>query len=554
MGVPFRKEMIPPMGNDPNRNPASTTRRAFVWTIGGCAALVAAIVAVYALTAPPTPVEAAEQYIEDNYDAVAESVVDTAFPDNSLTAEIIGEVAESIAEQVLPYRCDATSETGTTVEARCDLFFSLDRPLELRIEAPFLVSVRTTDRDLFGRTNPVVQDSEPLTSEIAVNGVALDMFTEAGAKVGEIGGTLNNLGSQVDEAKDILGIGGEKKDTALLQNDAGTGDSPPMEAPGQPTFGDQISGTIREEDEHRRRCRFWAMNNLQPVVYQEFARLEPENMDDLDRFLWRSILHTNESLGAYDDDDVRGDDIPALQAGVPGIYCRDYWAEPLDAGNVDLRNHGFESQCRRRLEERIINRYYYLTDAVNSREDDDLVFNTPNQYVRILQWLDISGKELLESGNASYMILQEQSRYPYAHIGDHIPNEDFVSDYTQEWESRPDLDWLGIVSSAGLSDNSSGLLECHLYHPQVFYGYWIPFDPDRVPDYGEEGEMEPAKFDPSTMPIFLPRTVDEDRVRAGYPLGKRGNRYHLCRGESEAEEAGYYYVDHPTGAYCERIQ
>ena len=110
----------------------------------------------------------------------------------------------------------------------------------------------------------------------------------------------------------------------------------------------------------------------------------------------------------------------------------------------------------------------------------------------------------------------------------------------------------GSFHASGLSDNSSGLLECHLYHPQVFYGYWIPFDPDLMPGYGEEGEMEPARYDPSTMPILLPGSVGGERIRAGYPLGKRGDRYHLCRGESEAEEAGYYYVDHPKGDYCER--
>ena len=101
-------------------------------------------------------------------------------------------------------------------------------------------------------------------------------------------------------------------------------------------------------------------------------------MDDLDRILWRSQLHSHDHLGFYDDDNAKGGDIPALQPKDPGIYCRDYWAEPLGSGNADLRNHGFETQCRRRLEERIINRYSQLADAVNYEEDHDLVYETAN--------------------------------------------------------------------------------------------------------------------------------------------------------------------------------
>ena len=114
--------------------------------------------------------------------------------------------------------------------------------------------------------------------------------------------------------------------------------------------------------------------------------------------------------------------------------------------------------------------------------------------------------------------------------------------------------WLGIVSAVGMSDNSSGPVECLLYYPQVFYGYWVTFDPDAVPDYGEEREWDLPEYEPSTTPIFLPETVDARRVRAGYPLGRMGEEYHRCSGENEAEEAGYYFVEHPTGAYCEKIQ
>ena len=73
--------------------------------------------------------------------------------------------------------------------------------------------------------------------------------------------------------------------------------------------------------------------------------------------------------------------------------------------------------------------------------------------------------DLLTAGptHINHRILQEQSRYPYAHIGDRLPDEDFMTDYRREWDSRADQEWLRIVSAAGMSDNSSGPVECLLY-------------------------------------------------------------------------------------------
>ena len=115
------------------------------------------------------------------------------------------------------------------------------------------------------------------------------------------------------------------------------------------------------------------------------------------------------------------------------------------------------------------------------------------------------------------------------------------------------LEWLGILAAAGMTDNSSDLRECHFFYPQIFYGYWVPFDPDAAPDYRDDRETDPVEYNPSTMPILLPETVDFPRIRAGYPLGMIGEQYHRRSGESEAKEAGYYFVDHPRGSYCEKI-
>ena len=321
----------------------------------------------------------------------------------------------------------------------------------------------------------------------------------------------------------------------------------------QPGRPEAQEGARMPDDEHRRRCRFWAHNNLQPVVYSEFASLNPDTMDHLDRIPWRSQIKRNNHLAYYDDDPDPAEDEPLLLPRNPGIYCRDYWAEPLNRDNADLRNQGFEAECRSRLEDRIANRYQRLRDWVHNDNDNELVFQTPNQYVRILQWLDLSGDGLRNADIPPYQILQIHSRHPYAHWYDWVPTEDGLIDYVREYETTLDLEWLGIVRAAGLSEGSTDIQACHYHsYPQLFYGYWVPFDPDQMPDTDRYEDLELPRCEGATTPVYLPKVVTEERIRAGYPLGKTAERYHLCQNSSGTEEVGYYYVDHPAGDYCER--
>ena len=64
-------------------------------------------------------------------------------------------------------------------------------------------------------------------------------------------------------------------------------------------------------------------------------------------------------------------------------------------------------------------------------------------------------------------------------------------------------------------------------------------------------ELELPRYEGGTTPIYLPRSVSANKIRAGYPLGKTAERYHLCHNGSETEAVGYYYVGHPAGDYCE---
>ena len=367
-------------------------------------------------------------------------------------------------------------------------------------------------------------------------GLSISETMPGAPRSGEQGRSTPDTGNPIRQADDSSDATENNRDDARARANT----SPPRE------------GARLPADEHRRRCSFWALNNLQPVVYSEFAQLNPGTMDDLDRILWRSTLNSGGHLGYYYADPAAVDHSPLLLPSNPGIYCRDYWAEPLNRSNADLRNQGFEAECRFRLEDRIAGQYQRLRDGVHNDVDNELVYNTPNQFVRILQWLDLSGDELLNAEEPPYRTLQDQSQHPYAHWHDWIPTEDRLVDYLRDNEESLHLEWLGIVGSAGLSEGSTDLQACHYYYPQLFYGYWVPFDPDQMPDTRQFEELELPRYEGATTPIYLPRTVSANKIRAGYPLGKTADRYHLCHNSSDTEAVGYYYVDHPAGKYCER--
>ena len=200
-----------------DKNPKSesrgkTKKYLLGWVVGGCAVVVAVVGLAFILTTPPTPAEVAEQYIEYHYHVAADAVVHAAFPENSLKGEIIAGVA-SVAKQVIPYNCQVISETGTIVDARCNLSFSLNQPLEIRIDAPFRVSMSMTNRDVFGRATPVVQDSNPIISEMTVNGFNLKKFKEAEVAAEKVKETIEEAEVAAEKVKETISeVGSDIRD------------------------------------------------------------------------------------------------------------------------------------------------------------------------------------------------------------------------------------------------------------------------------------------------------------------------------------------------------
>lgn len=193
----------------------------------------------------------------------------------------------------------------------------------------------------------------------------------------------------------------------------------------------------------------------------------------------------------------------------------------------------------------------------------------PNQYARLRQWLAMSGTELLNTPEPPYAVLKAISRHEYAH--DDSPSS-ITPESDREWqqmyqgEYRPEFTRalrLFGMSTGGDSESIS----CRLYYPQLFYGYWIPIeedDPDyrhhmvsadmraRLPAPGEDGTLHIGNI--NDTPIYLPDTVTHSHVLPGYPIGKNDNgEYLVCQQGYGTEDAGYQYVPHPSGHYCDPI-
>ena len=325
-------------------------------------------------------------------------------------------------------------------------------------------------------------------------------------------------------------------------------------ASGRPANG-QIT-----EDEDRRRCRFWALNNLEPVVYNEFTKLDPDTMDDLDRILWSSHLNSPNSKWYYPEPKP-GEKNHLIINRLPAKYCRDYWAEPLGRQNAELRNYWLEGECRLQLEKGIKEQYRRLAGRVQHDGGNELAYSTPNQYVRILQWLDLSGQELMESELPQYRILEEQSNHPYAYWREPYTTTEGLADYAATYENKYgatlDIEWLSIIRWAGLKDHSDSWGEpcpvaCHQYYPQLFYGYWIPLEREEAPAYSNQDDAELPRYDDASTPLYLPEKVEATRIKLGYPIGMTTEGYWTCEYQGELNDIGYYYVKHPASDYCEK--
>ena len=200
-------------------------------------------------------------------------------------------------------------------------------------------------------------------------------------------------------------------------------------------------------------------------MYAHFAELDPYSIDDFDRALWRTQLNVKTN-GEYE----RRRMMP--ERGTPSEWCEDYWSEVLNVANADKRNEAWKNQCYLNLSARIEETNEYFGEAIFY---ENAPHNTINQYVRIMNWMDIGVEELLVMEETPYELIlrlsiDENDEYEYVDSSGYPDKDDELD--------KDDIEWFGVLDAWWYAiDPDTGA--CGKYYPQLFYNRWIPLDPEQ---------------------------------------------------------------------------
>ncbi len=276
-----------------------------------------------------------------------------------------------------------------------------------------------------------------------------------------------------------------------------------------PRTARELATAQRTKSEDQRWCQAWALDNLKPHIYAEFAKLNPDTMDDLDRTIWRTRLENNSTSVnrpfstnpvTYDHDyrDFPHDGWTNLVG-----TCWMYWSEPLGMTNADQRNVQYEAECKRNLMNLADSEWDNLASAA-VRHDDTAAYEIPNQYVRVLKWLDMSGQELLEMSEPPYELLRRLSDQEYAY-NQNVPTSNETKALAVEYGGEFNKDWWHLVG-ATLAHRGTRSDPCQLYYPQLFYGYWVPFEEPYADEPDQLSADEVTEVERITAgPMYLPK-------------------------------------------------
>lgn len=202
--------------------------------------------------------------------------------------------------------------------------------------------------------------------------------------------------------------------------------------------------------EDKRWCQAWALDNLSPLVYLEFGKLDPTNMDDFQRTVWRERLSSSS-----------------------GKTCMVYGAERLSKANAHKRNHQYEGDCLSGLVQAAARQWPILAEAAaREDEDDTTAYDTPNQYVRVLRWMHLTVDEMLEMVDPPYELLKRVQGKEYS-LNTYIPTTSDITNMKAKYGENVSADLWGLHRAA--HDQGTPGKPCPKYYPQLFYGYWIPF-------------------------------------------------------------------------------
>ena len=227
------------------------------------------------------------------------------------------------------------------------------------------------------------------------------------------------------------------------------------------------------------RCDYWAMDRLGGIKYARFATLDPARMSDIERALWGQDLGRNWADPFYLEGKSK--------------WCKDYWSEPLSVSNAIKRNEQYKSECWSYLD-RAANEFNirmgdYIRDAEASPKGDVIAPRTAvNQYVRLMNWIDIPGRELLTLPERPHEIIRRLRNSPELE-----GILDSTSPPTSHYKGNEAIRTAasdGMLRWWGLGAVFRDVSDCARYYPQLFTGRWIPLDaddqtPEPLPDLSD---------------------------------------------------------------------
>ena len=247
--------------------------------------------------------------------------------------------------------------------------------------------------------------------------------------------------------------------TLRLQHDKRLGQPPLSSTPTGPPPLTEVDQKLIED---KRWCQAWALDNLSPLVYLEFAKLDPTTMDDFQRTVWRERLSSSSGNNT----------------------CGIYGAERLSKANAHKRNHQYEGDCLSGLVQAADRQWPILAEAAaREDEDDTTAYDTPNQYVRVLRWMHLTGDQILEMTDPPSELLKRVQGKEYS-LNTYIPTTSEITNMKAKYGENVSADLWGLHSAAH-DQGTDSKRACPKYYPQLFYGYWIPFAEPGVDDKHE---------------------------------------------------------------------
>ena len=147
-------------------------------------------------------------------------------------------------------------------------------------------------------------------------------------------------------------------------------------------------------------------------------------------------------------------------------------AERLSKANAHKRNHQYEGDCLSGLVETADRQWPILAEAAVSHEAT-AAYDIPNQYVRVLRWMHLTGDQILEMADPPSELLKRVQGKEYS-LNTYIPTTSEITNMKAKYGENVSADLWGLHRAAH-DQGTDSKRACPKYYPQLFYGYWIPF-------------------------------------------------------------------------------